>query len=325
MSKKARPAILKNTLIASALTFFYFGSGFAFADGQECMASYYRTKSPTCVDELLTQLRQAPPSSRDPNTVIGFFTQLFRTTPQERGRILKIETSYYVKSIELVGLYRAGLLDEAQKFSTDNNLSALLEKLRAAPPAALDVVRPSAIPSDNDFLIGAYMASGDTALIQRILDNYSTADDGMVSDAFRIGFMMSKFGPGLAPKGRDNVTAQTACAKYQCRVDQTKLLRVMTLATASWSLQSLAGRDDGVKKTLSDFLDRNARLRTLFTIEQTAFGNYVTALAFLTAFKDAHTGAEREQAYEGMSKSASIYENLGPANEAFAPFTSLKK
>jgi hypothetical protein len=99
----------------------------------------------------------------------------------------------------------------------------------------------------------------------------------------------------------------------------------MTLATALWSLQSLSGQDDGVKKTLSDFFARDARLKNLFTIEQTAFGNYVTAIALVTALKDDHIAADREQAYSAMDKSASIYESLGSAKDAFAPMMNLKK
>jgi hypothetical protein len=102
MSKKARLAILKNTLIAFALTLFYFCSDTAFAGGQECMASYYLTKSPACVDDILTQIRQKPPSSRRPDNLVGFFAQLFRTSPQERERILKAEPSDYIKTIDLL-------------------------------------------------------------------------------------------------------------------------------------------------------------------------------------------------------------------------------
>ena len=99
----------------------------------------------------------------------------------------------------------------------------------------------------------------------------------------------------------------------------------MTLGTALWSLQSLSGQDDGIKKTLSDFFARDARLKNLVTIEQTAFGNYLTAIVAVIALKDDHTGADREQAYAAMEKSASIYENLGSAKDAFAPMMNLKK
>jgi hypothetical protein len=288
--------------------------------------SYYREKSPACVDEVVAQFRQKPPNPRsEPSTMIGFLAQIFLSSTQERERILKTESSDYVKSVMLLSLYRAGLPDDAQKFAAANNLSALSEKLRGMGFVALDAVKPSSLPGDNDLLIGAYMASGNAALIQRILENYSSADDAMAADGFRIGLMMSKFGPGLAPKGRTAVTVQAACAKYQCKEDQTKLLRVMTLATAFWSLQSLSERDDGIKKTSSDFIAGDTRLKTLLTAEQAAFGNYVAALAFFAAFGDDHKEGDRAQMYEVMSKSASIYENLGAAQDAFAPFNNLKK
>jgi len=241
------------------------------------MASYYRSKQPSCVDDTLAQLRQEAASGRaEPNTIIGFLAEIFRTSPEARERLLKVEPSNYVKSVDVVSLYRAGLADEAQKFAAANNLAGLSDRLRAARMPPLDAVMPSSTPADNDLLIGAYMASGNTALIQRILDNYSGADDGMVSDGLRIGFIMSKFGPGLAPKGRDSVMIKVACTKYDCKADQTKFLRVMTLGTAIWSLQSLSAQDDGIKKTLSEFFSGDVRLKNLFGAEQAAFGNYIT-------------------------------------------------
>lgn len=224
------------------------------ASAQQCMTSYYREKSPACVDEVLAPLRlNAVNSKSDPNAAIGFLAELYRTSPQERQRILKSEPSGYLNYINLVSLYRAGLPEEAQKFSDANNIPVLSERVRAMRLVPLEAVRPSSLPGNNDLLIGAYMASGNTTFIQRILENYSSADDAMAADGFRVGLMMSKFGPGLAPKGRNAVTAQAACAKYQCKENQTKFLRVMTLATALWSLQSLSGQDDGVKKALTDF------------------------------------------------------------------------
>lgn len=294
------------------------------ASAQQCMTSYYRAKSPACLDEVLAQIRQMPPNARaEPSAAIGFLAQTFKDSPGERERIVKSELSDNLKSVVLNSLYRAGLPQDAQKFAAANNLSVPPENLRATRLVALDAVKPSSIPGDNDLLIGAYMASGNTALVQRILANYSSADDAMAADGFRMGLMMSKFGPGLAPKGRNAVTVQAACARYQCKEDQAKFLRVMTLATALWSLQSLSGQDDGVKKALSDFFARDARLKNLFTIEQTAFGNYLTAIIFVTTFKD-DAAADRE-AYAAMDKSASIYEGLGSGKDAFVPMMNLKK
>jgi hypothetical protein len=282
------------------------------AIGQECMAMYYRSRSPACIDGMLAEFRQRPRS--DLNTLIGFLAQIFRTSREERERVLNVETSDQLKAADIVSLYRAGLSEEAEAFATANNLSAHADKVRAGHLPTLDAVKP-AIPADNDLLVGAYMASGDTRFIQRILATYSGADDGMVSDGLRIGFMMSKFGPTLAAKGRNAVTMQAACDRYQCKSDPTKLLRVLTLATASWSLQSLSQQDEGIKNTLSNFFAGDARLKTLFFVEQNAFANYLTTVIGLAGLPNA----------EVLNRSADMYERLGPANEAFAPPTNSKK
>jgi hypothetical protein len=290
------------------------------------MASYYRAKPPACLDEVLAQLRQKPQNpGSEPGAAVGFLARIFRDSAGERERVVKSDLSDNQKSVVLNGLYRAGLPQDAQKFAAANNLAVPPENVRATRLVALDAVKPSSFPGDNDLLIGAYMASGNPALVQRILENYSSADDAMAGDGFRMGLLMTKFGPTMTPKGRNNVMVRAACAKYQCKEDQTKLLRVMTLGTALWSLQSLSAQDDGIKKALSDFFARDARLKNLFTTEQTAFGNYLTAIVAVIALKDDHTGPDREQAYAAMDKSASIYENLGSANDAFAPMINLKK
>ncbi len=287
-----------------------------------CMTRYYREKPPACLDDVLTHLRQKPPSSGyEPSTIIGFLAWIFRSSPQQRDRILKAESTDYVKSVLLLSLYRAGLPEDAQKFAAANNLSALSEKLRGMRLVALDAVKPSSVLEDNELLVGAYMASGDTALVQRVLENYSSADDAMAGDGLRIGLMMSKFGADLAPKGRNPVTTQVACAKYRCKEDEMKLRRVWTLATAMWSLRSLSGQDDRIKKTLADFFARDARLKNLFDIEQAAFGNYMTAVMYVTVFKAENT----TEVYAAMEKSASNYEGLGSAKEAFAPMMKLRK
>jgi hypothetical protein len=323
LSFQAEIAVIKLLCFAMALLFIQCWP--AEAAHENCMNDYYRTKPPGCVDMMLSQFRQAPASKSDPNTIIGFLAQLFVTSPAEKQRILDHEPSDYVKSVDLVALYRAGLPDDAWKFADNNQLSALRQKLETNRPAPLAAVRPTSNPPDNDLLIGAYMASGDTALIQRILDNFSSVDDGTVSDALRIGYMKGKFGDNLVPKERENVTAQAACAKYQCKTDPAKFLRLLTLSSAFWALQSLSQHDDGIKKTFAGFFEHDTRLKNLLAVEQTAFGNYLTAVLALVALKSDHTSAEAGQAYEAMSKSALAFETLEPARDAFAPFETLTK
>jgi len=295
----------------------------ALAVEQDCMATYYREKSRACLDDMLERFRQMPPNSPTEN-MTGFLARLFKDSPQERERILKAEPSARVKQTVLFSLYVAGLVEEAQTFAASNNLVTLSERVRAMHLVPLDAAKPSSVPAVNDLLIGAYMASGDTTLIKHILENFSSADDSMVSDSLRIGMMQSKFGPGLAPKGHQTTTMQTACDKYQCKADPTKLYRIMTLSTAIWALQSLAAKDDGIRKTLSDFFQSDARLKNLYDAERNAFANYLVAVTAVTVLKDGQTNAEQNPGLAAMSKAASIYENLGPPNDAFVPMAPFK-
>ena len=66
--------------------------------------------------------------------MIGFLAQLFAASPAEKQRILDDEPSDYVRSVDLVALYRAGLRDDARKFADKHQLSALLQKLEAGRP-----------------------------------------------------------------------------------------------------------------------------------------------------------------------------------------------
>ena len=319
---------MKFLKIAVALSFVQCGG--AVAAEQNCLNDYYRTKSSSCIDNTLSPLR-VPGAKVDPNTVIGFLAQLFSTSPEEKQRILNDEPSEYVRSVDLVALYRAGLLDDAQKFADKNQLSALLQKLKTNRLLPLAEVRPLSVPADNDLLIGAYIASGDTAFIQQILENFSGADDSMVRDGLRMGYLQSKFGPTLTAKGRENVTGAAACAKYQCKTDPAKLYRVLTLTTAFWASQSLGQHDEGIRKTFAKFFDSDARLKNLLAIEQNAFSNYVTELIAVIALKPDQiskpnqTSAEASQGYAAISKSVLAYETLETAQAASAPIDSLTK
>ncbi|MBR1147216.1 hypothetical protein [Bradyrhizobium sp. AUGA SZCCT0431] len=287
---------------------------------QNCMTGYYRTKQPACVDSVLSQMRAGP--NADPSAVIGFLAQIFSTSPAEKQRILQLEASSYVKSVKLVALYGAGLTEDAQKFAEENQITATLQKIEKNQPARLAVVRPSSNAADNDLLIGAYMASGDTNFIERILANFSSADDDMAGIAMRMGFMKSKFGPNMTVEGRDNVMARMACDKYQCKTEPAKFFRVLTLASGFWALQSLSSADDGIKKTFTGFFANDPRLKNLFAAEEAAMGNYMTAYAMVAVFKpEAKAGKsarkDDDKTYESMNKAASAFENLEPAGKVF--------
>lgn len=212
-----------------------------------------------------------------------------------------------------------------RKFSDKNQLSALRQKLETNRPPPLATVRPTSNPADNDLLIGACMASGDTTFIRRILENFANADDSTASDGLRMGFLQSKFGATLVPKEREPVTVGAAGEKYQCKTDPAKLYRLLTLSSAFWALQSLSQRDDGIRKTLASFFEQDTRLRNLLAVERTSFENYVTLLVLFVPLKYDHASKEADQVYTAISKSALTYETLGSARDAFAPADALVK
>ncbi len=53
-------------------------------------------------------------------------------------------------------------------------------------------IKPTDIPPDNDFLIGAFMASGNTGYIKRILSNYMRVSDDMARDAIKAMMKMKQ-------------------------------------------------------------------------------------------------------------------------------------
>jgi hypothetical protein len=255
--------------------------------------------------------------------LIGFLAQLFVTSSEEKERVLRAESSEYLRWLYLVALYRAGLFDDAENFARKYSMFPGLRNLEILRPTPLAEVRPSSAPADNDLLIGAYMASGDTVFIERILENFSSADDSLVSDGLRMGFMQYKFGPTFVPRERESVTAAAACEKYQCKANPAKLYRLLTLSTAIWAMQALGKNDEGIRKTFADFFERNKRLKDVLMAERTALGNYITTLIVVDTLKNDHVSKEADQAYAATTKSVSAYETLGSARDAFAPIETL--
>lgn len=282
------------------------------SESADCYTTFYQTKTMECVDAFLGMVSKSAPNWRKqphsmPSGPIGFLAELFSDYPQKREDILKKDTSDDVKSIYLMALFRAGLIDEAKGYAEKKSFTESFEKFKSFAIPTLKHVKPNADASENDLLIGAYMASGNTDYIEAILANYTGAPDAMVSDAFRVALMHDKFGPNLTPPGRENTMAHAACKKYDCKAHLNDFMHVMTLSSAFWAVQSLAHEDEGIKKTLLKFLGDNKHLKQLLADEQNAFGNYVTMLIAYAGVKD----------NANINSSLSIYENLGSAKDAF--------
>jgi hypothetical protein len=288
---------------------------------QPCYSTFYQTHNMDCIDELVAitnTLTSGAAGSETANhqPIVGFFAEFFAAYPQEKDRFTKRVETAYSQHLCLEALFRAGLAEDARQFAALHNLNEIASRYAAWNIPTVRKVEPKSLPAENDLLIGAYLASGNTDFIKKILGNYTSADDDMVSDALRSSFMHSKFGAKLTPQGRKTVMPQSLCIKYKCKEDPKKFMRVMTLSTAHWALSSLAAKDAGIKKTVIEFFNSDERLKKLFMAEHAAFGNYVTMLAVYAAIKES----------KEMDAALTVFETLGTQQQfSDAVFKAKKK
>jgi hypothetical protein len=208
--------------------------------------------------------------------------------------------------ILIEALYDANLPDEATTYSVANGLPDVVGQLRNRAWGPVRLLRRSVSPAQNDLLIGAYMASGNARYIEYVLTEFANAEDAMAGDAFRIALMKDRFGTALTPPGRQATTLVAACQKYGCKSDMRNLMRLMTLSSGFWAVQSLSRRDEGIRNTIAGVFDRDPRLKRLFFAEQNAFANYLTTFALFAAkISDPRVEASLE-----------AFETLRPENEA---------
>jgi hypothetical protein len=303
---------MKKSVALLIVSFFALPSLAMATANDDCYTTFYQSKNMECVDGFLKNLRKSAENHAnqgvsDNQAGVGFLAEIFSTYPQEKEHILKQDASSDdIKSVYIEALYRAGLQEEAKKYADANGFSAAFKQYQDQGGAPIKSLKPHSTPADNDLLIGAYMASGHTQYIRNILENFVTAEDAQVSDAFRMSLMQAKFGPTLVPPDRPTTTVATACQKYACKANMQKLMRVMTLSSGVWAVQSLAQHDDGIKKTFVDFFEGDKRLKRLFETEENAFANYMTMLA-------AHAGGISNP---NIESSLSIYEKLGSPKDA---------
>jgi hypothetical protein len=276
-------------------------------DAGECIKTFYQIKDMACIDVVTDQLNQIPgaPTQKtitNSQNAAGFLAVVFADYPDQKKRLLAQKTSPTTNAIFIEALYEGELFADAQSFADASGLTNMLTFYQTRQTPTLKALTPSTDPGDNDLLMGAYMASGRTEYISSILANFVSADDEMVKDALRLSFMQGKFGPTLAPPGRDKVMVNAACQRYKCQANMQAMMRVMTLSSAYWALHSLSAHDDGIQKTL-DIVFTNPRLKQLLGVEQSAFSAYLTNLAVAMAVADnAH-----------INHSLSNYEHLGAA------------
>jgi hypothetical protein len=274
--------------------------------GADCYTKYYKKKQTACIDNLLRAVEAAPPTNdpfKVPEAITGFLAQVFVTDETEKKAILAQKLSPKTKGAIVASLYRAAQSQQAEDFARANNLEAVLKVIAEMYLSPIKNIEPKSYPGDNDVLIGAYMASGDIDYIKKILNNYTSASDQMVHDAFRMGFMQGKFG-SKAP-GRNDDMAATLCERYECKKSPRDFYRVLTLSTAYWATSSIAKNDEGVKKTVDEFFKSDPRVNSIQEEERTNFGNYLVSYAIYKADVSRAT----------MDKSLQVFEHFGSNKE----------
>jgi hypothetical protein len=301
------------------LAFFFAAIAGSASSAETCNTTFiYKTRSPECIDAVVRSIDAAPranqaetnPAVHSNQAIVGLLAGLL-TDPADRTRILNQERTSFQKGLYIEGLYRANLLAEAKRYADESRLSEVFQRYKDQNLPPIADVKPGFAPADNDILIGAYMSSGDTRYIKRIIEAYRDADDATVQIALRMAFMNSKFGGGLAPPEREKTMAMTICERYECRTNPQKFMRLAALSSAFWALQSLSQQDEGIKQTLAGFFEQNPHLKKLLEAESAAFSNYMTLLIAYAAIKDNPV----------INSSLLTYEKLGSGEAAIKVIT----
>lgn len=291
-------------------------TGAAQSQSGDCASTYYRDKSQTCLNETLASLRDATSVKPEINAaMVGFLAGVIASTPAKEATIVAAVGPPAMKTTILMALERAGRAEAARRFARAENLQAALAGIEGQPQPRLDEVKPRSDVADNDLLIGAFMATGDPAYIKAILGNFSAATDGQIRDAVRVALMQARFAEH-DPRGGYRRLARVVCAKYQCRRDLSTFARVMTLSAAYWSLDSLAAKDETIRKTRQAFLDADPRIKGIEQSEQDAFAAYGERLSAWTAAKNDPDSADKAKSDDAL---LSDYENLGPTWDILHP------
>lgn len=277
-----------------------------------CMQNFYMYKKTECLDAIVSMMElhgiKDEAGAINPATV-GFFAGVFSAMPEIKSRLLTGASSSKIAPLYILGLNKAGLSQDAQAYAANNNQADFFDKAIKKDSTLLADIKPISNPMDNDFLIGAYMATGDKEHIKKILGNFSTASDQMVGDALRLSMVQARFGTAFSPPGRDSQIVKNACARYECKKDRNTFMRVLTMSSAFWALNSLGQKDSGIKEVSKNFFENDQRLKKIMIGESVAFSNYMVSLALNAAIKDNASN----------NKALSDYEELVPVEKLKLP------
>ena len=276
---------------------------------ETCTKNFYQHKDAQCITTVIKQLNSqgiADDSGAINPPLIGFFAQIFSTDPALTAVILDKTATMKAAPLFIAALDKAGLEKEAQSYAAKGGHKDFYAAIAEKKATRLAAITPRDNPADNDYLIGAYMASGDIAHIKKILGNFTSASPQMAADALRISMVMNTFGPSFSPPGRKSEIMQFACARYECKKDRADLMRLLTLSSAFWALNSLAPSDVGIDGALKETFGGDTPLKNILMGENVAFSNYKVSLALLAVLPDNPDAMATGAAFESLKPAATL-------------------
>lgn len=285
--------MFRNTIysICALFALVVFSASSLAATSNDCYTTFYKSKNFECIDGIVNEVEKIAEKLPEKHhfdhsniqAISGFLAELFIKYPDKKNELLKKDVSPYTKSVFIESLYRADLTKEAKEYAYNNSLGEIYDTYKKYSVKKISELRPKYIPSDNDVLIGAFMATGDNEFISNILYNFKRSDKSMVKDAIRVSLVQSKFGPKLSPPNRTSNMMANLCTKYECKKNKKDLFHTMTLVTAFWSLNSLSKEHEIIKETFTKFFEQDKDLKNIVLIENNNFSNYALTLAMSTA------------------------------------------
>ncbi|MDA0782501.1 MAG: hypothetical protein O2970_10400 [Proteobacteria bacterium] len=267
--------------------------------------TFYQTHQFDCIDKLLKALDKMDNPKLDPNRIqnqIGFLAAIFTSYPDKIDSILDKQVSKNSQSALIGALYRAGMLDEAAVYADKVDMATLLNSYKKSPLPLLNKTYSQYNPGDNDFLIGAFMATGDKSYIENVLHQYGEADDKIVRYALRIAAMQGKFGSTLLPakrkeeyiKQHKELPLKALVNRERWKQNPKEMLQTLTMSSAFWALSSLTKEHKPIAETLTHFFGDDKRLNLIAREEANNFSNYIMLSIVMPAMAQSKSEEQKE-------------------------------
>lgn len=282
-----------------------------------CLFTQFKTKSRTCVDQVLGLAAGLGPGAFHAGIPpIGFLAEILLRSPTERARILAAPGSPGASIYVMAALLRAGLTEEAERLAAQTNGTPILDGLKAMRMSTLPgiVAAGTVAAKDTELLAGAYGASGNRRYLDLLLGTFDDTDEKAAGIGLRLGLLTARWGASFAPAGHRSQILKNFCGAYDCKAKPPETVRILGIMATYGTLSTIAREDAGTKKRLDAALAKRKALKAILAEEQASLDNYGMALTVARLL----TGGpgENAAAREAALRSIETYESFGPLPQA---------